>query len=371
LRVLRRDPISGPDSLRWLRQGCVLALELWDDESAHALSQDHLRTARSTGALAELSLALGSHTPVLVFCGELPAAAALAEQARSLDEAAGIRGAPYGALVLAGWRGRPHQAKALIEETMRTAGSRGDGFAVAISQYADAVLCNSLGRYDEALVAARRACLDQREVIVHNWGLPEVLESAVRCGRRDLAEGALRRLSRKATASGTAWALGIEARCRALLSDGDAAEAMFRTAVDRLSAVPVRADLARAHLLFGEWLRRADRRTAAREELETAYEMFTASGMAGFAARAQGELAAAGVTGHRPAADVRHRLTAQEAQIAGLARDGLSNSEIGAQIFLSARTVEWHLRKVFTKLGVTSRRQLRDLPDSGVLVTNA
>jgi DNA-binding CsgD family transcriptional regulator len=194
--------------------------------------------------------------------------------------------------------------------------------------------------------------------------LPELIESAVRCGRRDLAKDALRRLSRKAAASGTAWALGIEARARAQLSDGDTAEAQFRAALDHLSRARVRAERARTHLLFGEWLRRENRRTAARTELQTAYEMFTAMDMPGFASRTYGELLAAGATVHRPAA-AAHDLTAQEAHIARLARDGLSNSEIGAQLFISARTVEWHLRKVFAKLGVTSRRQLRALSDSG------
>jgi DNA-binding CsgD family transcriptional regulator len=202
-------------------------------------------------------------------------------------------------------------------------------------------------------------------MVAHNWGLPELVESAVRCGRRDLANDALQRLNRKATASGTAWGLGIEARARALLSDGDTAEVQFRAAVDHLSRAHVHAERARTHLLYGEWLRRTNRRTAARQELHTAYDMFTAMGMQGFARRAHGELVTTGATVHGPAAEARHDLTPQEAHIARLARDGLSNPEIAAQLFISARTVEWHLRKVFTKLGVTSRRQLRTLSDSG------
>ena len=201
-------------------------------------------------------------------------------------------------------------------------------------------------------------------MVAHNWGLSELIESAVRCGRRDLAEDALQRLTRKATASGTAWGLGIEARARAQLSDGNRAEALFRAAVDHLSRARVHAELARTHLLFGEWLRRGNRRTAARTELQTAYEMFTAMDLQGFAGRTYGELQAAGATVRRPTAE-GHDLTAQETHIARLARNGLSNSEIGAQLFISARTVEWHLRKVFAKLGVTSRRQLRALSDPG------
>jgi DNA-binding CsgD family transcriptional regulator len=365
LRKLCQDTISTRERLRWLWQGCVLALELWDDESAYALSQHHLQIARRTGALTELPLALGSHTPILVFCGELSAAAVLVEEARSVHEAAGISEVPYGALTLAAWRGQVREAKALIEATMRAADSRGEGVGVAISQYTHAVLCNGLGQYDEALLAAQRACEDAQEMVAHNWGLPELVESAMRCGRRDLAEAALQRLTRKAAASGTAWGLGIEARARALLSDGDTADILFRQAVDHLSRARVHAERARTHLLYGEWLRRANRRTAARKELHTAYEMFTAMGMAGFAGRAHGELLATGATVHRPATEENNDLTGQEAHIARLARDGLSNSEIGAQLFISARTVEWHLRKIFTKLGVTSRRELRALPDSG------
>jgi DNA-binding CsgD family transcriptional regulator len=247
---------------------------------------------------------------------------------------------------------------------MTAANSRGEGIGVAISEYAHAVLCNGLGQYDEALLAARRACEDPLEMVAHNWALPELIESAVRCGRRDLAKDAVRQLTRKAAASGTAWGLGIEARARAELSGGDSAEALFRAALDHLSRARVQAERARTHLLFGEWLRRENRRTAARTELHIAYKMFTAMDMQGFASRAYGELLAAGATVHRPAAGADD-LTAQEAHIARLARDGLSNSEIGAQLFISARTVEWHLRKVFAKLGVTSRRQLRALSDSG------
>ena len=371
LRRLRLDTVSARKRLRWLWQGCVLALELWDDESADVLSHHHLQMARETGALTELPLALGSRTPILVFRGELSAAAALVEEARSVDEAAGISEAPYGALTLAAWRGRADEARSLIEETIRAARSRGEGVGVAISEYTHAVLCNGLGQYDEALSAARRACEDPREMVAHNWGLPELVESAMRCGRRDLAQHAVHRLTSKAAASGTAWGLGIETRARAQLSDGDAAEALFRAAVDHLRRARVHAELARTHLLYGEWLRRANRRTAARNELRTAYDMFTAMDMAGFAGRAQAELVATGASVHRPAAEGRHDLTAQEAHIARLVQDGLSNPEIGAQLFISARTVEWHLRKVFTKLGVSSRRQLRALSHAGRLVVNA
>ena len=242
---------------------------------------------------------------------------------------------------------------------MREASARGEGVGVAICEYAHAVLCNGLGLYDEALAAARGACADPTEMVAHNWGMTELVESAARTGQTDLAAEALDRLAGKARACGTDWALGLEARSRALLSDADTAERGFREAVEHLSRARVRAELARAHLLYGEWLRRENRRADARSELALAHEMFTAMGMEGFAERTRRELLAAGATVRRRAVDAADQLTEQEALIARLARDGLSNPEIGAQLFISTHTVEWHLRKVFTKLGISSRRQLQ------------
>jgi DNA-binding CsgD family transcriptional regulator/tetratricopeptide (TPR) repeat protein len=366
LRNLRGVNLSARERLRWLWQGCVLALELWDDESAYALSDHHLQIARRTGALSELPLALGSRTPILVFCGELSAAAALVEEARSVVEAMGVGEAPHGALTLAAWRGQAREGRELIEVTLREVKSRGEGVGVAICEYAHAVLCNGLGEYDEALAAARRACEDPQEIVAHNWGLTELIESAARTGKTDLATDALDRLARKAQASRTDWALGMEARSRALLSEGDEADTLYRESIAHLGQTRVRAELGRAHLLYGEWLRRANRRVAARGELSTAYELFSAMGVEGFAERAHRELLATGATVRRRNVETRDDLTAQETQIARLARDGLSNPEIGGQLFISARTVEWHLRKVFTKLDISSRRQLRAvLPDGG------
>src|SRR5262249_23784887 len=247
----------------------------------------------------------------------------------------------------------------LIDVTVGEATARGEGVGVAICEYSHAVLCNGLGQYDEALAAARGACADPAEMVAHNWGLTELIESAVRTGKIDLAAKALQRLTTKAQACRTDWALGIEARSRALLSTGDLAERGFREAVGHLSQARVRGELARAHLLYGEWLRQAGRRADARGELTRAHEMFTAMGMDGFAERTRRELQATGTTVRPRTADAAEQLTEQEALIARLARDGLSNPEIGAQLFISPRTVEWHLRKVFTKLGVGSRRQLQ------------
>jgi len=359
LTRLRRDPSSAIQNLRWLWQGCVLALELWDDNSAYDLSGHHLQLARETGALSELPLALGSRTPILVFCGELAAAASLVEESRSVHEAAGIAEAPYGALILTAWRGQAREGRELIEVTIGEASARGEGVGVAICEYSHAVLCNGLGQYDEALAAARGACADPREMVAHNWGMTELIESAVRAGRPDLAAEALQRLTTKAQACRTDWALGIEARSRALLSTGDIAERGFREAIEHLSRARVHGELARAYLLYGEWLRQADRRADARRELTRAYEMFTAMGMDGFAERTRRELLATGATVRQRTADATEQLTEQEALIARRARDGLSNPEIGAQLFISARTVEWYLRKVYAKLGISSRRQLQ------------
>jgi DNA-binding CsgD family transcriptional regulator len=360
LTRLRGDTNLAGERLRWLWQGCVLALELWDEESAYVLSQRHLQVARKSGALSELPLALGSHTPILVFRGELAEAASLAGEAGSVLAAAGVGEVPYGALVLMAWQGRADEARELIGVTLGEATARGEGVGVAICEYSHAVLCNGLGEYDEALAAALGACADPTEMVAHNWGLPELIESAVRTGTPGVARDALQRLSGKAQACRTDWALGIEARSRALLSRDDAAEPAFRAAIAHLSRAQVRAELARAHLLYGEWLRRANRRTDARSQLTAAYEMFTAMKMAGFAERTRRELLATGATVRKRSVDTVDELTAQEALIARLARDGLSNPEIGAQLFISTRTVEWHLRKVFSKLGVSSRRQLRE-----------
>jgi DNA-binding CsgD family transcriptional regulator len=368
---LRGEKASAEERLRWLWQGCVIALELWDDESASLLSHHSAQFARETGTLGELALALSARTPVLVFCGDLSAAASTVAETESVQAATGIRAAPYGALILEAWRGRTHETGELIETTNREAGARGEGIGLAISEYARAVLCNGQGQYEEALLAACSAS-DHREVVAENWGLSEIAESATRAGRPDLAAAAVDRIARKARATRTAWALGIEARSRALLGDDGHAEDWFREAIQQLGRTRVRAELARAHLLYGEWLRRHNRRVDARAELHVAHDQFASMGMEAFAGRAGNELLATGENVRSRGLETRDDLTAQERQIAQLARDGLSNQEIGARLFLSPRTVEWHLHHVFSKLGIRSRRQLANaLPDSDqrVLVT--
>jgi DNA-binding CsgD family transcriptional regulator len=358
LQKLSDDRSSHKERLRWLWQGCVVALELWDDRSAYLLSHHNVQIARKTGTLSELALALSAYTPVLVFCGDLSPAAETVAETESVEEVTGIKSAPYGALIHHAWRGDARETKELIEMTTRDARARGEGIGLAICAYARAVLCNSLGHYEDAVSAARSAS-EYREVVAENWGLSELVEPATRTGRIDLAMEAVNRLAGKAHATGSDWALGIEARSRALLSQGATAEGPFRKAIEHLSRTGVRAELARTHLLYGEWLRRENRRVDARRELHLAYELFSAMGMESFAGRTRRELLATGANVHKRNVEAREELTAQEAQIARLARDGLSNTEIGAQLFISARTVEWHLRKVFNKLGISSRRQLR------------
>jgi DNA-binding CsgD family transcriptional regulator len=230
--------------------------------------------------------------------------------------------------------------------------------------HTSAVLSNGLGRYQDALTAAEEASAYPHEFGFANWGLAELVEAAVRCGETARAAVAVERLARTTRPTGTPWGLGIEARSRALVSDGEAAELLYREAIDRLGQCRGAMALARAHLVYGEWLQRESRRADARAQLRKAYDMFARMGAEAFAERARGELLASGESIRKRAADVPDELTEQERQIARRARDGKSNSEIGAELFLSPRTVEWHLRKVFTKLGITSRRQLRTaLPD--------
>ena len=272
--------------------------------------------------------------------------------------AIGSRLAPFTELRLRSLQGREAEASALIAHAIEQAATGGQGLAAILAHWAAAVLYNGLGRYEGALSAARQATSDPFEPWIFMWALPELVEAAARGGDTELARDALARLAETTQPCGNDWALGIEARCRALLSDGAAADELYREAIDRLSRTRVRPELARAHLLYGEWLRREGRRIDAREQLRTAYDMLTAIGMEAFAERARRELNATGETVRQRSAETVTTLTAQEALIAGLARDGLTNPEIGARLFLSARTVQYHLRKIFTKLGISSRREL-------------
>ncbi|MGB6576460.1 MAG: LuxR C-terminal-related transcriptional regulator, partial [Streptosporangiaceae bacterium] len=285
---------------------------------------------------------------------------ALIAEAQAVADATGSQLGPYGALGVAAWRGREAETTELIQATMDGVTGRGEGRGVT-SQYAAALLYNGLGRYDKALAAAEQVC-EYDDVGVLGWSLTELIEAAVRSSQPALASDALRRLSATTRASGTDWALGAEARSRALLSEGETAENGYREAIERLGRTRMRPAVARAHLLYGEWLRRENRRRDARAELRTAYGLFTTMGIEAFAERARRELLATGDTVRKRTVETVEtisELTAQEAYIARLAVDGRTNVEIGTQLFLSTRTVEWHLGKVYTKLGVGSRRELR------------
>lgn len=278
-------------------------------------------------------------------------------------EATGSQIVPYGAVGLAAWQGREAPAAELFEVSTDEVLRRGEGVGLTAIAWARAQLYNSVGRYAEALACAEQAAEHPEELLFATWGLVELIEAAARSGERRRAADALERLTESTRACGTDWALGIEARSRALLSDGEVADRLYREAIDRLGRTRVRSALARAHLLYGEWLRRETRRTDAREQLRLARQMFTAMGAESFAERTRRELLATGETARKRSIDTGSGLTVQEAQVAQLAREGLSNLEIGARLFISPRTVEYHLGKVFTKLGINSRMQLhRVLP---------
>ena len=307
-----------------------------------------------------------------VTSGDFAGAAALIAEADSVAAATGSGIAPYTTLRLLALRGREAEASALIASTIEQAAAGGQGLAAINAYWMAAVLYNGLGRYDEAAAAAQQATANTLEPYMSMWALPELVEAAARAGDAALARDALERLAESTRPCGTEWALGVEARSRALLRDGATAEKLYREAIDRLGRTQLRPELARAQLLYGEWLRRRGRRVDAREQLRTAHDLFLEIGMEAFAERARRELVATGGKVRKRSPETREELTAQEEQIARLACDGLSNPEIGAWLFLSARTVEWHLRKVFAKLGVSSRRQLQAaLADAGRLVASA
>ncbi len=351
---------SAEEDLRWLWLACIAAVHLWDYDRWDTFSSRHVRLTREAGALSELPLALIQRAYTLLFAGELVAAASLVEEVQVVTEATGSRLAPYGDLCLAALRGREAEFSILATATKQEVVQRGEGLGIGLTDWATAVFNNGVGHYQNAMTAAEKASAYLVDVSVTvNWGLVELVEAAARCGSPERATDAVRRLSESTTANGSDWALGVESRSRALLSEGETADRLYHEAIERLGRTRMGAELARAHLVYGEWLRRESRRLDAREQLRVAHEMFTDMGMEGFADRARRELLATGETVRKRTVDTLTDLTAQEAQIAKLARDGRTNQEIGSQLFISPRTVEWHLRNVFAKLGITSRKDLR------------
>jgi DNA-binding CsgD family transcriptional regulator len=365
LVTFRRETSVSPEDASWLFLSRRAAADLWDDETQALLSSRELNRARAAGALAEIPRVLASQISVHAVWGELDEAASLVDEMRAVVGATGIATHSDGEILLAALRGREEAASQLIAHHAAHAEARGEGLELASSDYATAILYNGLGRYDEALAAVRHAVVDRPyEIGMATRAVTEVIEAATRRGDREAADGALERLAEMAHASGTPWVLGVEARSRALLSESTAAEDLYREALERLGPTRLRPEIARTHLVYGEWLRREGRRIDAREQLRAAHELLVAIGMEAFAERARRELAATGETARKRTDATRADLTAQEAQIARLALQGLTNPQIGAQLFLSPRTVEWHLRHIYPKLGITSRRELHTVMSS-------
>jgi DNA-binding CsgD family transcriptional regulator len=340
----------------WLAGGrvsTIVAVELWDAEALHVLATRQAQLARDTGALVHLQLALSFLARSHLLAGELGMAALTIDEERLIAEVTGNPRLGSAGMMLAAWRGQEAPALELIEATSKEATARG----WTVNSYASSVLYNGLGRHDAARDAARQV-FDRDPVGVGPFLVPELAEAASRTGDLELVGAALEWLSERTRVVPNEWALGIEARVRALMNEGKAAEALHRESIARLGRTRVRVELARGHLLYGEWLRRERRRVDAREQLRTAHEMLATMGIEAFAERARRELLATGETARKRTVETRDELTAQETQIARLARDGLSNPEIGTRLFISPRTVKYHLRKVFIKLDISSRNEL-------------
>ena len=351
--------MSVEEELRWYWVADIVAGHVWDDDRWQLLSDRHVQLARDVGALSEVPMALNARAFILLFAGDLAEVAALVQELQAVTEATGIKIAPYAGMGLEAFRGRHAETAALVDATIEDVSLRGEGNGIAVAEWATAVMNNGVGDYLKAMTAAQRATEYPGEILSPTWALVELIEAAARSGKSDIAAEAFRRLAETTSANGTDWALGIEARSRALLGEGDTAEHLYCESIERLGRTRIRADLARAHLVYGEWLRRQRRRIDARAQLRIAHEMLEAMGMDAFAERARRELQATGeTTRKRSVANGDEQLTAQEAQIARMARDGLSNPEIAARMFISGRTVQYHLRKVFAKLGIESRTQL-------------
>jgi DNA-binding CsgD family transcriptional regulator len=351
------DEMSHNEQLRWMWGGTVSAMHLWDDEAWELLASRHLQLVRETGALGDLPIALGHRGQMHVFAGELTAAASLYEAIQEATELTGSILAPYHGVGLMAMRGREAEARRFMDKARAEVNERGEGAGLEFIDWAETVLFNGLGRYGDALTSACRV-LEEAELVPVNWTMPELIEAAVRTGDRELAAETNRRLAERAAASGTDWALGLAARSHALVLVGEGADDLYLEAIELLTRTRVAVDLARAHLLYGEWLRRANRRVDAREQLRIAYGMFTDFDMEAFAERTRIELVATGEHARSRTVETLGQLTPQEEQISRLVAQGSTNREIAAQLFISPRTVEYHLHKAFRKLGVRSRTEL-------------
>jgi DNA-binding CsgD family transcriptional regulator len=365
LAVLAEGEIAVADGLRWGWLATHVGWALWDDQIWHQIVGRQLQTVREAGLLDNLPVYLQTVGANAAWRGDFTIAGSLIAEADTIAEATGNGLARYAAVVLECFRGREAAARTLLEVEMSKASAAGQGYGIQVCQWVSAVMHIALGRYEQALAEARHASEAAPELWTSRWALAEVIEAAARTGEPRVAGEALERLAEATNVGENDWGLGVLARSRALLGDGEAAESSYREAIERLSRVQLRPELARAHLVYGEWLRRARRRREAREQLGTALEMFTSIGMEAFAERAERELLASGESVRRRSVETRDDLTPQEAQITRLASEGLSNTEIGARLFISQTTVAYHLRNAFSKLNVSSRHQLAQaLPDS-------
>ncbi|MBN2359043.1 MAG: LuxR family transcriptional regulator, partial [Deltaproteobacteria bacterium] len=359
LETLRNhDSPADDDNRRWLWLACHIAAMLWDDEAIYVLASRDVRLSRETGALATLPAALNALSSVLVLTGEIARAADLVAEEQAITQATGAPPLPNARLILAAWRGRQPETLELYAAMVKEATGRGEGATIGLAQVALAALHNGLGNYDEALAAAAPP-VEYDELTFSSVALPELIEAAVRSSQPERAATALELLRSRARASGTQWALGLEARSRALTATGPAAEEQYREAIERLGRCRMATHLARAHLVYGEWLRREGRRQDAREQLRTAHQQLSDMGAEAFAERAARELRATGEHPRKRATQPADLLTPHELHIARLVATGATSREVGAQLFLSPRTIEAHLRSIFRKLGITSRRQLR------------
>ena len=359
LSAFSSEETSTEQALRWLGLACRTAVRLWDDESWHRLSNRYVALARDAGALGVLPIALNQRAGLHVSEGDFASAASLIEEAGPITEATGSGLPFYTSVGLFAYSGRERELSEQINASMKETVGRGQAAGPVLLDWATAVLNNGLGRYQDALAAARRASEDPHELVFSTWAAVELIEAAARSGLPEQAANTLERLCEGTRVSGGDWALGVQAYAQALLSDGQNADRLYREAIERLGRTRVRVTLARAHLLYGEWLRRQQRRTDARHQLRIAHQTFVTMGAEGFAERARRELLATGETARKRSVETAGGLTPQETQVAELAREALSNAEIGARLFISPRTVEYHLGKVFTKLGINSRIQLQ------------
>ena len=356
--AFRDEAVVPGEHLPWLWLAGRAAAFIWDYDAWDAFTARQVQIIRDEGALTGLPLTLSTRVGVHLFAGELATAASLLDELEAVVEVTENRAVPNGPLAVAAFRGHGDQLRTLIEASVKDIVDRGEGMALSMARWATAVLCNATGRYGEAFSAATDALENPNELWFSPWATVELIEAASRTKNRSAAKPALDRLAQGTDASGTEWALAVQARCRALLSDGKAAEDLYREAIDRLKPTPLRFEIARAHLLYGEWLRRERRQRDSREPLRAALELFSEFGMEGFAGRAEAELRATGEKARKRTNEARYELTPQEERISVLAAHGSTNREIAAQLYISLATVQYHLSKVYSKYGVKGRAQL-------------